>query len=117
MLAPAQGSDANNIIPDQVAMGGTLRALTHEHMMYLKGRIEDMVASVAAGYRCNGTVDWHLEDHPYYPPTVNNPGAAAFVQEVATELLGSDKVGSTKGGQRAMAGYLRRDCDRMLQMR
>jgi IAA-amino acid hydrolase len=73
-------------------MGGTLRALTHEHMMYLKGRIEEMVASVAAGYRCNGTVDWHLEDHPYYPPTVNNPGAAAFVQEVASELLGSDKV-------------------------
>lgn len=25
------------MIPDSVLLGGTMRALTHEHMMYLKG--------------------------------------------------------------------------------
>jgi metal-dependent amidase/aminoacylase/carboxypeptidase family protein len=37
-----QGSDADNIIPDEVVMRGTLRALTHEHMMLMKRRIEEV---------------------------------------------------------------------------
>ena len=38
----AQGSDADNIIPDEVILRGTLRALTHEHMMFIKHRIEQV---------------------------------------------------------------------------
>lgn len=37
-----QGSDADNIIPDEVTLRGTLRALTHEHMMLMKQRIEEV---------------------------------------------------------------------------
>jgi IAA-amino acid hydrolase len=65
-------------------------------MLYMKRRIEEMTASFVAGYRCTGTVDWHEELKPYYPPTVNDPGAAAFAMDVAKELLGESKVG--RGG-------------------
>lgn len=87
-----QGSDADNIIPDRVILRGTLRALTDEHMMYMKQRIEEMVPGVVAAYRCNGTVDWQLDKHPYYPPTVNDPDAAEFVQRVGSALLGAENV-------------------------
>ena len=67
--------------------------------MFMKRRIEEMTASFVAGYRCNGTVDWHQEDgQPYYPPTVNDAGAAAFALEVAKDLLGENQVRKGEGG-------------------
>eukprot|EP00878_Enallax_costatus_P041075 GHUV01047536.1.p1 GENE.GHUV01047536.1~~GHUV01047536.1.p1 ORF type:complete len:305 (+),score=61.41 GHUV01047536.1:82-996(+) len=95
-ITQLQGSDADNIIPDRVTLGGTLRALTHEHMMYLKERIEEVVPGVVSAYRCNGTVDWQLDKHPYYPPTVNDAGAAAFAQGVASQVLGAENVVETE---------------------
>uniref|UniRef100_A0A383VWA3 Peptidase M20 dimerisation domain-containing protein n=1 Tax=Tetradesmus obliquus TaxID=3088 RepID=A0A383VWA3_TETOB len=89
-------SDADNIIPDHVTLRGTLRALTHEHMMLLKQRIEEAVPAVVSAFRCNGSVDWQLEHHPYYPPTVNDAGAAAFARGVAGSLLGSENVLETE---------------------
>jgi hypothetical protein len=44
-------SDADNIIPDHVSLRGTLRALTHEHMMLMKQRIEEVVPAVVAAFR------------------------------------------------------------------
>ncbi|KIY96289.1 hypothetical protein MNEG_11671 [Monoraphidium neglectum] len=95
-VAMLQAGDAYNVIPDSVMLGGTMRALTHEHMMYLKGRVEAMAASHAAGFGCNGTVDWRLDIQPYYPPLVNDDGAADFAWDVATRLLGASKVLETE---------------------
>lgn len=95
-VAMLQAGDTYNVIPDSVLLGGTMRALTHEHMMYLKGRVEAMVASHVAGFGCNGTVDWRLDVQPYYPPLVNDDGAADFTWGVATRLLGKDNVLETE---------------------
>lgn len=92
MRVLAQGSDADNIIPDEVVLRGTLRALTHEHMMFIKGRIEQMVPAVVGAYQCNGTVDWLEDEHPYYPPTVNDAGATEFAKGVVGKLLGKSNV-------------------------
>jgi IAA-amino acid hydrolase len=55
-----------------------------------------MVPAVVGAYQCNGTVDWLEEEHPYYPPTVNDPGAAEFAKGVVGKLLGKGNVsGST----------------------
>lgn len=63
--------------------------------MYIKHRIEEVVPAVVSAYRCNGSVDWLLEEHPYYPPTVNDPAAAAFVQTTVGRLLGENNVSET----------------------
>jgi hypothetical protein len=47
----AQGSDADNIIPDEVILRGTLRALTHEHMMFIKQRIEQVCWQTSTAFR------------------------------------------------------------------
>lgn len=59
-----------------------------------------MVESHAASYGCNGTVDWRLDIQPYYPPLVNDDGAADFAWGVASRVLGNDKV-------RALCFYVR----------
>ena len=61
-------------------------------MMYLKERIDQAVPAVVSAYKCNGTVDWQLDKHPYYPPTVNDAGAAAFARAVGAQVLGAENV-------------------------
>jgi hypothetical protein len=51
-----------------------------------------MVPAVVGAYQCNGTVDWLEEEHPYYPPTVNDPAAAEFAKGVVGKLLGKSNV-------------------------
>lgn len=77
----------NNVIPDSAQIGGTLRALTHGDMQRLKKRIEEVSASIAQAHGCTASVDWHEEDHPYYPPTVNDGRAAGLVASVAEALM------------------------------
>jgi metal-dependent amidase/aminoacylase/carboxypeptidase family protein len=77
----------------------------HDQMVRTARRIETMVAAVAAGYGCNVTVDWRQEEQPYYPPTVNDGAAAAFVRRVAEALLGDDAVrGGWAGGRQQGKG-------------
>lgn len=54
-----------------------------------------MVPAVVGAYQCSGTVDWLEEEHPYYPPTVNDPGAAEFAKGVVGQLLGKSNVSDT----------------------
>jgi len=89
---PAQAGHADNITPDTVELSGTLRALTDEHMMFMQRRIEEVAAGAVAAYGCNGTVDWQLDHHPYYPPTVNDADAADLARRVAGDVFGADNV-------------------------
>jgi hypothetical protein len=57
-----------------------------------------MAAAHSAGFGCNGTVDWRLGEQPYYPPLVNDDGAADFAWDVAARLLGAEKVGAALVG-------------------
>lgn len=83
---------AYNVIPDEAYFGGTVRATTDEDMARLRKELERTVAAQAASFGCASIVDWMEEDKPYYPPVVNDPEAAAFFSDVATEILGADGV-------------------------
>lgn len=85
-----RAGDAYNVIPDSAMFAGTIRSLAHDSMMRLKGRVEEMAASVAAGFGCTTDVNWRLDIQPYYPATVNDPAQAAFVKTVARSMLQDD---------------------------
>lgn len=68
--------------PAACALGATCVCPTHVQV----------VPAVVGAYRCNGTVDWLLDEHPYYPPTVNDHGAASFARGVAGKILGIENV-------------------------
>lgn len=59
---------------------------------FLKGRVEALVPTLVAAYGCNGTVEWVEEEHPSYPPLVNDAHAVAFTRGIAEDMFGADKV-------------------------
>ncbi len=83
------GGSAPNVVPDRVALEGTVRAYkpaVREHVLTALPRI---AAGVASGLRCEAKFE-HLYGSP---PVVNNPEVAAWVGKVATGIAGEEAVG------------------------
>jgi amidohydrolase len=77
-----------NIIPGDVELGGTVRTLKAEIRELAEQRLAEVAESVAAAHGCRAEVDYRRG----YPATVNDPGAVAIFNEVATEALGEERV-------------------------
>ncbi|CAJ1964851.1 unnamed protein product [Cylindrotheca closterium] len=60
---------AFNVIPASAVLRGTIRALTTEILMDLKGKVEQVVTSTAEMHGCEAGVTYSVD---YYPPTVND---------------------------------------------
>ena len=69
----------HNVLPDTVDLLGTLRTLSPEARARGRAAFERICSHVAAAHGC--TADVAIEHG--YPPTVNDPRAAALVREIA----------------------------------
>ncbi len=78
---------ASNIIPVEVELRGTIRSFDPEVRIQLHQDLEKAFALTRAW---GG--DYSLYIHHGYPVTANDPGMARFVQEMATELIGPERV-------------------------
>lgn len=83
---------AFNVIPHFAHIGGTVRATSEDGMKLVRQRVEEIIDNQAKAMGCVGTVDWMEEDHPYYPPVVNDKQASDFMSAVATEAFGESMV-------------------------
>jgi len=81
------GGTKGNIIPEEVKLTGTIRSFRPEVRELLCLELE---RSCGVARALGGNFSLHVKDG--YPPTVNDAAMAAFVREVATELLGADQV-------------------------
>lgn len=81
------GGTKSNIIPEEVQLTGTIRSFRPEVRELLWAELERVcgVARALGG-------DFDLRIEAGYPPTINDAAMAAFVREVAADLLGADKV-------------------------
>ena len=86
-IGTIHGGTVNNVIPDFVAMSGTIRAFTPESRDLLRRELAKTVTLVEA---MGGRAEYTL--FPGYPPTINSPEATAIFQTAATEMLGADRV-------------------------
>ncbi|KAK9266632.1 hypothetical protein L1049_021743 [Liquidambar formosana] len=91
-VAKFQGGGAFNVIPDSVTIGGTFRAFSKESFVQLKQRIEEVILGQASVQRCNATVDFHANDRPFYPVTVNNKDLHKHFQNVVGDMLGAHNI-------------------------
>ena len=78
----------NNIIPETVHMEGTLRTFTAAARARMHEEITRVCTHVALAHGCTAEVTIH----PGYPVTVNDPGAADRVIDIAADVLGADRV-------------------------
>jgi len=78
---------ADNVIPDRVYLEGTLRSYDGDVRQQLAQEVERAFGLARA---LGG--DYQLAIRTGYPATYNHPAAAAWLRQVAADLLGPEKV-------------------------
>jgi hippurate hydrolase len=89
-IAKIRAGTTDNVIPEDVKMMGTLRAVSESGRRHAIAGIERVVRGIAAAHDMDADVDVHAG----YPVTVNDARATTFVQRVAEALLGHAHVGT-----------------------
>lgn len=87
-LGAISGGTANNIIPQEVKFIGTIRTLLPATRALAKDRFFAIAHSTARAMGCEAQIEWHEG----YPVTANNPEATRRFFDVATRVLGPDRV-------------------------
>lgn len=82
------GGEAQNIIPNEVNLVMSVRALDEESRDILQERIETLAKEQAASYGVRAEVDYERS----VPVLINNAEETNFAQQVAAELLGEDNA-------------------------
>lgn len=82
------GGDAFNVIPDSVALSGTVRHFSHEAAGAIEGHIREVAAGIAAASGTEIEVSWTVD----CIPTVNDAGVAALAREAAARVEGLDTM-------------------------
>ena len=79
---------AYNVIPNEVVIEGTTRALEEDVRQYLARRIGEIAQSVATAYRaqCEYEMIWGA------PPVVNDPALAKLAANAASKVVGEENV-------------------------
>lgn len=72
--------EAFNVIPDQVKLRGTIRALSTESLTKLREKVKVISQNVAEAHGCSVNITFWKD---YYPPTINDADLWDFVQSVA----------------------------------
>jgi hippurate hydrolase len=82
------GGQANNVIPADVTLQLSVRALDRAVRALLQTRITELAQQQAASYGCTATVDYRAG----YAVLVNTPAETAFASEVAQALVGPERT-------------------------
>ncbi|MFD0979761.1 M20 aminoacylase family protein [Tropicimonas aquimaris] len=83
---------ANNVIPAQAVIGGTVRSFRPEAQQMVRRRMEEICAGIGAAMG----VEIALDYRPEYPATVNHAAQTEFAAEVAREIAGEGRVEMTR---------------------
>ena len=87
------GGTADNITPETVWFGATIRSFSPEIRDLVERRVHDIVTGQAASFGV--TVEINYERG--YPPTINHAAQTAKAVSVAQELSGEDRVQAQAG--------------------
>ena len=88
-ITTIHGGEAYNVIPPEVQLRGTIRALTMDRFRWLQERAKTVISNIAAANGCEADISFPGND---YPPTVNDATVWESVQNFAGEMLGRDAV-------------------------
>lgn len=87
-ITSVEAGRAHNIIPEQVKLRGTIRALSDE----TRSMMHELVARVADGVAAAHGVTAKITIENGYPVTVNDPNATAELVLAAQSLVGTQRV-------------------------
>jgi hippurate hydrolase len=79
---------ADNIIPQTARLSGTARSLSPQVQDLLETRVREVVEGTARLYGAKAKLTYKRD----YPVTINHAGQAAFAAEVASQVVGDERV-------------------------
>jgi len=85
-----RGGVRSNIIPEEVEMVGTIRALDPEHRNEIHERVRALATGIAGSM--GGSAEVTIPVGMAYPVTYNDPGLAAEMVPVLQAVAGEDRV-------------------------
>lgn len=88
-ITSIHGGETFNVIPPEIRLQGTVRALTLVELRQLQDRVQEVAGQIAAANRCTATIEHPGHD---YPPTLNDEHCWELARQIGTDLLGSDQV-------------------------
>lgn len=101
------GGELANVIPDEVVLEGTARALDMNVAAALESGLRVVVDAVSRAHRTNCEIDYRLA----YPVTFNAPGPTALARRVIRETVGGERfveLAESSMGAEDFAYYLQR---------
>ncbi|OQS06257.1 amidohydrolase family protein [Thraustotheca clavata] len=91
-ITQVHGGEADNVIPSQVRLSGTLRDFNPSVALLVHTRMKQIVENTAAAF--NVTANIEFKDG--YPVTFNHPFQTSTIEEIAACVVGKDHI-ITKG--------------------
>ncbi len=86
-IGSIHGGIAENVIPEEVTLGITMRYMTTEVQEQIHAEIER-----ALGIAKSLGGDYELEITPGYPPATNSPSLVKLIENVAVDLIGEENL-------------------------
>src|SRR5690606_26864242 len=79
---------ADNVIPTEAALRGTVRTFTDSTLDLIESRMQVVCEQTASALDCTATLDFQRT----YPPTVNTAAEAEFCARVMEGIVGAERV-------------------------
>ncbi len=87
-IGKINGGEAINIVTSRVIFSGDFRTLYESDRQFITRRLSELSTVIAKANRAEAKVDFLGG----YPPTVNDPGLASRLKDIASEAVGIDNV-------------------------
>lgn len=88
-ITAVHGGEAYNVIPMEMTLRGTIRALSLAQLAIFQNRVREIATLIAKANQCEANVEFPGN---VYPPTVNDAHCWDLASGVAGDLLGADNV-------------------------
>lgn len=103
-VGAVHGGSADNIIPDSVAIRGTIRSYDEETRSQLWKELE---AAIAVARAFGGDYEFSIREG--YPATYNDPAVSRLIETVVSDTVGADRLHPAEAGMGAEDfGYMSR---------
>ncbi len=87
-ITQIQAGSAHNIIPAEVTLRGTVRALSPKIRDHLEAGLRRIVETIPRAFGASASIDYRIG----YPPTVNHESPSEIAANVARTLVGDGRV-------------------------
>src|SRR5690625_3095953 len=87
-ITKIDGGTAENVIPDQATMVGTVRTFDTDTLDQIETRMQVLTELTCQAHQCTAQFEFDRR----YPATINNSAESQFCAKVLSELVGADNV-------------------------